>query len=90
GNVVRHSDSVTGGPGAIMLRDTTASMSADDPLRPIFEHTATLGTKDLSLALQLAAAQGLDLPLAAIAVGRLTSALGVGESQLPTPENEEQ
>lgn len=78
GNVVRHSDSVTGGPGAIMLRDTTAVMAADDPLRAIFEHTAALGTKDLSLALDLAAERGVEVPIAAIAAQRLPSALGLG------------
>lgn len=77
GNVVRHSDSVTGGPGAIMLRDTTAPMAQDDPLRAIFEHTATLGTKDLALALALAAERGVEVPIAALAAQLLPSALGV-------------
>lgn len=62
--VVRHSDAVTGGPGAIMVRDTTAPMADDDVLRPIFEHTRALGEKDLALALELAAEHDLHLPLA--------------------------
>ena len=45
--VVRHSDAVTGGPGAIMVRDTTAPMAPDDGLFEIFTHTRELGEKDL-------------------------------------------
>ena len=41
--VVRHSDSVTGGPGAIMVRDTTAPLAPDDALHEVFTHTRTLG-----------------------------------------------
>jgi 3-hydroxyisobutyrate dehydrogenase-like beta-hydroxyacid dehydrogenase len=75
--VVRHSDSVTGGPGAIMVRDTTAPMSADDGLREIFEHTRTLGEKDLILALELADELGLDLPLARQALQDFGMSLGL-------------
>jgi 3-hydroxyisobutyrate dehydrogenase-like beta-hydroxyacid dehydrogenase len=62
--VVRHSDAVTGGPGAIMVRGTTAPLATDDPLFDIFTHTRALGEKDLALALELADELGLDLPLA--------------------------
>jgi 3-hydroxyisobutyrate dehydrogenase-like beta-hydroxyacid dehydrogenase len=75
--VVRHSDSVTGGPGAIMVRDTTAPMAADDGLREIFEHTRGLGEKDLTLALELAADLGLDLPLAKQALEDFGTSLGL-------------
>ena len=51
--VVRHSDAVTGGPGAIMFRDTTAPLARDDGLYEIVEHTCGLGEKDLALALEL-------------------------------------
>ena len=34
-------------------------MADDDGLRPIFEHTATLGGKDLHLATELADAHGI-------------------------------
>lgn len=77
GDVVRHSDRVTGGPGAIMLRPTSEPMAPDDGLRPIFEHTATLGTKDLHLAVELAAQLGLDAPFAALAERSLRVALGL-------------
>lgn len=80
GEVVRHSDAVTGGAGAIMLRDVTAPLAADDGLRPIFEHTHALGAKDLDLALALAADAGLDLPITAAARRGLAAALGLEEA----------
>ena len=75
--VVRHSDSVTGGPGAIMVRDTTAPLTEDDGLFAIFSHTRTLGEKDLALALELADDLGLDLPLARQALADFGPSLGL-------------
>ena len=75
--VVRHSDSVTGGPGAIMLRDTTAPMAPDDDWYDILSHTRDLGEKDLALALELAEGLGLDLPLAKQALRDFATGLGV-------------
>ena len=60
-----------------MIRPTTAPMAAEDGLRPIFEHTVTLATKDLSLALALGADLGVDLPLARHALSSLPADLGV-------------
>lgn len=77
GDVVRHSDRVTGGAGAIMLRQTAEAMAADDPLRPIFAHTAALGTKDLELAATMARSLGVDSPFAALSMDRLARALGL-------------
>ena len=77
GDVVRHSDGVTGGAGAVMLRPSAEVMADDDGLRPIFEHTATLGSKDLELAIELAAEHGLDAPFAELAAQRLRVALGL-------------
>jgi 3-hydroxyisobutyrate dehydrogenase-like beta-hydroxyacid dehydrogenase len=77
GRVVRHSDAVTGGPGAIMVRSTTAPIAPDDPLHELFVHARTLGEKDLSLALGLGDELGVDLPLARLALGRLAAGLGV-------------
>jgi len=77
GEVVRHSDAVTGGAGAILLRDATAPLAADDGLRPIFEHTRALGEKDLGLAIALGEAAGIDTPVARQALGLLAAALGV-------------
>ncbi|MEG8177216.1 NAD(P)-dependent oxidoreductase [Nocardia terpenica] len=78
GRVVRHSDAVTGGPGAIMLRDTTAPVAADDFWFPILRHVRDLGEKDLSLALALGRRLGVELPLARDALGGLGAGLGVG------------
>jgi len=77
GEVVRHSDRITGGPGAIMLRSTAGPLGPDDGLRPIFEHTRGLGEKDLSLALGLGADLAVDLPITTQALASLGDALGV-------------
>lgn len=82
GKVVRHSDAVTGGPGAIMLRDTTAPLDPDDFWFPILGHVRDLGEKDLSLALELGDRLGVDLPLAQLAIARLAGGLGVAGSVL--------
>lgn len=83
GNVVRHSDEVTGGPGSIMIRDTTAPISPDDGLYDIFVHARELGAKDLHHAIELAAELGVATPLAEAATRLLPAALGV-------PNDEEQ
>ncbi|KAA9156543.1 NAD(P)-dependent oxidoreductase [Amycolatopsis acidicola] len=77
GKVVRHSDAVTGGPGAIMLRDTTAPVAPGDNWYPILTHVRELGNKDLSLALALGEQLGVDLPLARLALERFATGLGV-------------
>jgi 3-hydroxyisobutyrate dehydrogenase-like beta-hydroxyacid dehydrogenase len=75
--VVRHSDAVTGGPGAIMLRDTTAPMASDDDWYDTLDHVRVLGEKDLSLALALGRDLGVDLPLAELAHQRFAASLGL-------------
>jgi 3-hydroxyisobutyrate dehydrogenase-like beta-hydroxyacid dehydrogenase len=75
--VVRHSDRVTGGPGAIMLRDTTAPLQPDDALYEILSHTRELGEKDLALALELGDELGVDLPFARLALDRFGAGLGL-------------
>lgn len=77
GEVVRHSDRVTGGPGAVMLRRSSQPMDDHDGLRPIFEHTASLGLKDLQLAAELGHELGVDTPFAGLAATWLRSALGL-------------
>ena len=75
---VRHSDSVTGGPGAIMMRTTTAPLGDNDgALRDILEHTRELGEKDLRLALDLGRELGIDLPFARLALERFGPSLGL-------------
>jgi 3-hydroxyisobutyrate dehydrogenase-like beta-hydroxyacid dehydrogenase len=75
--VVRQSDAISGGPGAIMVRASTAELDPADGLRPIFEHTRTLGEKDLALALAMGEALGVDLPFATLARQVLAAGLGV-------------
>jgi 3-hydroxyisobutyrate dehydrogenase-like beta-hydroxyacid dehydrogenase len=75
--VVRHSDAVTGGPGAIMFRRTAASLAPGDEWYDVLMHTRTLGEKDLALALELARALGVDVPLTALASTHLAERLGV-------------
>ena len=84
GDVVRHSDAVTGGPGTIMLRDTAGPMGPADGLREPFLHARGLGEKDLQLALGLGADLGIDLPVARLALDRLGAALGVPHDDAPT------
>lgn len=79
GEIVRHTDSVTGGPGAIMLRDTAASMATDDDWYPVLEHVRALGEKDLTFALQLAGQVGVDAPLTRLALERLGPGLGLSD-----------
>lgn len=77
GAVVRHTDAVTGGPGSIMLRDTTAPVPPDDPLYGVLAHTRVLGEKDLALALDLGAELGIDLPFTRLALERFAPGLGL-------------
>lgn len=78
GKVVRHTDAITGGPGAIMHRDTTAPIPADDFWHGVFGHVATLGEKDLAFAIALAEQQHVDVPLARLSLDRLREGLGLG------------
>ena len=84
GEVVRHSDRVTGGPGSIMLRPTARPLTATDGLHAIFTHTRGLGEKDLQLALALGEDLDLELPIARLALDHLGTALGVPHEP-PTP-----
>jgi 3-hydroxyisobutyrate dehydrogenase-like beta-hydroxyacid dehydrogenase len=77
GAVVRHTDSITGGPGAIMHRETTAPLAPDDFWFGVFEHVRALGEKDLGFAVDLAARLGVDVPLARLALDRLGPGLGL-------------
>ncbi|WP_018178704.1 NAD(P)-dependent oxidoreductase [Jongsikchunia kroppenstedtii] len=78
GKVVRHTDSISGGAGAIMLRDTTAPIAPDDFWHGVFTHVRNLGEKDLSLALALGDELAVGLPLTALAYDNLGIGLGVG------------
>ncbi|MFI0368533.1 NAD(P)-dependent oxidoreductase [Actinomadura sp. 1N219] len=77
GRVVRHTDAVTGGPGMVMLRPTTAPMLPDDDLYDTLRHVRDLGEKDLSLAVELAGELGVDVPLARLSLDSLATGLGL-------------
>lgn len=77
GRVVRHTDAVTGGPGAILHRPTAAPVAPDDGWHGILDHVRALGEKDLDHALALADALGVDVPLARLARRDLARALGL-------------
>ena len=77
GRVVRHTDALTGGAGAIMIRENMHDLEPGHWLYDGFTHTRGLGEKDLSLALALGDSVGVELPLAQIALGTLAAGLGV-------------
>ena len=77
GDVVRHTDAITGGPGAILHRDTTAPIPADDFWHGVFTHVRTLGEKDLGYAIDLADQLDVDVPLSRLALDRLAPGLGL-------------
>lgn len=77
GRVVRHTDALTGGPGAIMVRDNMHDLDPGHWLHDTFSHTRALGEKDLSLALALGDSLDVVLPLAKVALDNLAAGLGV-------------
>ena len=77
GDVVRHTDAITGGPGAILHRDTTAPIPDGDFWEGVFTHVRDLGEKDLGFAIALADELGVDVPLSRIALDRLGPGLGL-------------
>ncbi|GAA4821382.1 NAD(P)-dependent oxidoreductase [Nocardioides caeni] len=79
GDVVRHTDAITGGPGAIMHRETTAVLDPDDFWYGVFSNVTSLGVKDLGFAIELAHQLGVEVPLAELAIDRLGPGLGLPE-----------
>ena len=77
GRVVRHTDAQSGGPGAVIVRENMEPLEPDNFLFGPLGHAARLGEKDLSLALALGEALGVELPLAEIAQKNLAAGLGV-------------
>jgi 3-hydroxyisobutyrate dehydrogenase-like beta-hydroxyacid dehydrogenase len=77
GKIVRHTDAITGGPGAIMWRDRAGAVPSDDTWFPILDHVRTLGEKDLASVIELADRLEVDTPLAELALKRLGPGLGV-------------
>jgi 3-hydroxyisobutyrate dehydrogenase-like beta-hydroxyacid dehydrogenase len=77
GRVVRHTDAQSGGPGAVVVRENMAALAPDNFLYGPLAHARDLGEKDLSLALALGEAVGVDLPMAEMALKDLAAGLGV-------------
>jgi len=75
--VVRYSDGITGGPAAIMFRNSVEQLEVTDPLYDVLAHVRTLGEKDLSLVLEIGETLGVALPLARLALERFAAGLGV-------------
>ncbi len=82
--VVLHSDSVTGGPGAIMFRGSIAPVNPGDQWYETLVHVRTLGEKDLALAMELGKELGVDLPLAELALERFAAGLGLPREDTDT------
>lgn len=90
GDVVRHTDAITGGPGAIMHRETTAPIAEDDFWFGVFEHVVALGEKDLTFATTLADQLGVDVPLARLALERMAPGLGMPHATTTTTTTAEE
>jgi 3-hydroxyisobutyrate dehydrogenase-like beta-hydroxyacid dehydrogenase len=84
GRVVRHTDALTGGAGAIMVRDDMKDLEPEHFLYQPFLHTRGLGEKDLSLALALGETVSVELPLAEVARQRLAAGLGIPHTEEET------
>ncbi len=84
GRVVRHTDALTSGAGAIMVRDDMKNIEPDSFLYQPFVHARGLGEKDLSLALGLGEVLSVDLPLAQLAYEGLAAGLGVPHTEKET------
>jgi len=89
GRIVRHTDSITGGPGAIMHRDTTEPIPAGDFWASIFEHVRLIGEKDLAHAIELADRLGVEVPMAHYALENLGRALGLPPAPVEPVETNE-
>ena len=88
GAVVRHTDAVTGGPGAIMHRATSAPLEPSDFWYGVFDHVRALGEKDLGFAVELADQLNVDVPLARHALERLGPGLGLPERRATEGESQ--
>lgn len=76
GRIVRHTDAITGGAGAIMHRDNARTMTEDDPWWGIFQLPLGLAGKDLGHALEMAERLGVEVPMARYAQENIGAALG--------------
>ena len=77
GRLVRHTDSLTGGPGAVIIRDKTGELTPEDDIYESMSGIRIEGEHDLAQTLELARSYSIDVPLAAAALENLASGLGV-------------
>lgn len=77
GRLVRHTDALTGGPGAVMIRENTEYLTPDDSAYESMLQIRDQGEHDLAQALELAQSQSVDAPLARAALEDLANGLGV-------------
>jgi 3-hydroxyisobutyrate dehydrogenase-like beta-hydroxyacid dehydrogenase len=80
GQAIRAADALSGGAAALMFRDTVTPFGAgDDPnLIEAMRAGAKLAHKDLRIALELAVALGVDLPMATLTEARCDLIFGIG------------
>jgi 3-hydroxyisobutyrate dehydrogenase-like beta-hydroxyacid dehydrogenase len=81
GRVVRHTDAQSGGPGAVIVRENSEMLDPDNFLYEPLAHARDLGEKDLTLALALGEAVGVELPMAEMALKNLAPGLGVPRTE---------
>jgi 3-hydroxyisobutyrate dehydrogenase-like beta-hydroxyacid dehydrogenase len=81
GRVVRHTDAQSGGPGAVIVRENSEMLDPDNFLYGPLAHARDLGEKDLTLALALGEAVGVELPMAEMALKNLAPGLGVPRTE---------
>jgi 3-hydroxyisobutyrate dehydrogenase-like beta-hydroxyacid dehydrogenase len=81
GRVVRHTDAQSGGPGAVIVRENSEMLDPDNFLYGPLAHARDLGEKDLTLALALGEAVGVELPMAEMALNNLAPGLGVPRTE---------
>jgi 3-hydroxyisobutyrate dehydrogenase-like beta-hydroxyacid dehydrogenase len=77
GKLVRYTDSLTEGPGAVIIRGNTEELTPEDPNYESMLRTRDEGEHDLAQALDLARSHSIDVPLAAAALEHLATGLGV-------------
>ncbi len=77
GRLVRYTDSLTEGPGAVMVRGNTEELTPDDSTYESMLRIRDEGERDLTQALDAAQRHSIDAPLATAALEYLADGLGV-------------
>lgn len=77
GKLVRYTDSITEGPGAVIVRENTQELTPEDSNYESMLRIRNEGEHDLAEALELAKSYSIDVPLAAAALEHLADGLGL-------------